>query len=102
MFTSHDFNEARSSCCTLSDVSKDVFQEFLNFIYDGRFVSLDASIVLELLILAEKYAVDALKQICEAWLSCDVTDENAHDIYLYASLYRCDELKDIALSTFKR
>lgn len=102
MFTSPDFNESRSSVCTLSDVSKDVFQEFLHFIYDGRFEGLDANIVLELLKLAEKYEVDALKQICEVWLICNVSDQNAYDLYLFAELYRCDELKVVALKEIKR
>ena len=72
--------------------------ELLYYIYTGlvkETISIDS--VLDLLVAADKYMLDALKNICQDKL-CSVLDaENAIEFLILGEMYGVPKLKDAAL-----
>jgi BTB/POZ domain len=84
-----DLQEARESKGTIEETTKEVFTDFLAFIYTGDAKNL-ADHVVELLAIAHQYEVGDLKKVCEGHLRLGLNDANALDIFLYTHLYDCD------------
>ena len=90
--------ESESNRVIIDDIMPATMTELLYYIYTGlvkETVSIDS--VVDLLVAADKYMLDALKNICQDKL-CSVLDaENAIELSYIGEMYRVLKLKDIAL-----
>ncbi|KAH9402552.1 hypothetical protein TYRP_016080 [Tyrophagus putrescentiae] len=92
LFRTHDTVEERENKVIISDVSADTMKDFLQFIYTGVKPK-DDRLTMSLLIVADKYQVDALKALCEDGLSQSLSTKDVVSLYLQADLYNALNLK---------
>lgn len=94
--------EKKENKTTISDASKEVFKEFLRFIYTDEVLDIVTHVV-DLLDISHKYEVAGLTEKCEAQLLKGLDEGNAHDIFQYAHLYNCSQhLKTTAFGEMKK
>uniref|UniRef100_A0A0P5SME4 Btb/poz domain-containing protein n=1 Tax=Daphnia magna TaxID=35525 RepID=A0A0P5SME4_9CRUS len=72
----HDFTENQKKVVLIKDIEANVFEELLCFIYTGNFSVTNVDVA-KLLVAADKYAVETLKEECAMYLANNLTVENA-------------------------
>lgn len=83
---------------TLTDVSYDGFNYFLDAIYYGVDVTqIDPELCLEMVMLAEKYDVQDIKTAVEASIISSINMENAVNVLIHSYLNNADRVKKAAL-----
>lgn len=97
MFES-DMKENRQNEVEVSDVSWEVVQEVLRFIYTNEVNNLDI-LKTDLFVAADKYMIEDLKVLCEEALANDLKIENFVDSLILADRYDLNDLK-VAASNF--
>lgn len=85
----------------IRDISANVVEEFLRFLYTGKLVTLDDTNVLELFQLSSKMKVTALKAICEQMILEKLNESNAFRIFSLGHNYGSEELKTAAFKEIK-
>jgi speckle-type POZ protein len=101
MFEGGRFKEGQTRTVDIEDIDSRVFRKLLQFLYTGSSGSSkkDPSDVLQALFLAaDKYQVDALRDICEECLICQLKIENVHHLLVWAHLYGAEKLKEAAVA----
>lgn len=91
MFDQH-MVEARENRVDITDISYEVFRETLRFIYTGQTPNID-KFPLQLLVVADKYALERLKSMCEEFIATDLSVENAAEVLLFADMHNTSQLK---------
>lgn len=86
MFTV-DMKENRECRINIPDVSYDAAKEFLDFVYCAKISALNHP--KDLIILADLYQIEELKDACENKLLMNLCKENALDNLYIANLYSC-------------
>ncbi|XP_016770910.1 protein roadkill isoform X7 [Apis mellifera] len=81
----------------LLDLSKEVAEEFLRYIYSDQVDNLD-NFAPQLLSLAERFSLQGLKELCERNLIETITPENIASRLLIADEFGCDALKKASLA----
>ncbi|XP_076239185.1 TD and POZ domain-containing protein 2 isoform X2 [Calliopsis andreniformis] len=81
----------------LLDISKEVVEELLRYIYSDRVDNLD-SLAPQLLSLAERFSLQGLKELCERNLIETITPENIASRLLVADEFSCESLKRASLA----
>lgn len=101
MFTG-SFREATSTEQEVKDVSADVFEEFLYFIYTGDIRNKDFPVE-ELISVADRYQVSDLMRFCELKLLKSIGDENAEKTFRLANKIHSSnsELKKVAFEVLQ-
>ena len=97
----NDFKESQERLVLIKDIEAKVFENFLRYIYVGECDLLEkgeGSEVADLLVAADKYAVDSLKEECENHLSKIITVENAVQYLELAHLHNAQKLHKSALN----
>lgn len=79
------------------DLSKEVAEEFLRYIYSDQVDNLD-NFAPQLLSLAERFSLQGLKELCERNLIETITPENIASRLLIADEFGCDALKKASLA----
>lgn len=92
----HDTIERTQNRVDIPDVDPDVFRDLLQFIYTGRAPNLD-DMAADLLVAADKYALDQLKALCEECLCSKLTVETAAELFFLADLHSAGLLKTCAM-----
>ena len=83
------------------DIDSRVFRKLLRFLYTGSsgFSKQDPSDVLQALFLAaDKYQVDALREICEECLMLKLAIQNVLHLLAWAHQYGASKLKETAMT----
>ena len=93
---SPNFKEGIENKVEVVDVSADIFEEILRFIYSGEVRHLKAG-AKHLLVAAEKYNLVDLKKFCEESLCVNMTVENVLDLIELADLHDAANLRATAL-----
>ncbi|KAH9383171.1 hypothetical protein HPB48_023997 [Haemaphysalis longicornis] len=88
----HDIREKAQSRVDITDVDYDTTLEMLRFIYTGRTPRTDG-MADNLLVAADKYALEGLKTMCECALYSGLTAETAAETFAIADAYNCYQLK---------
>ncbi|XP_065203465.1 speckle-type POZ protein-like [Planococcus citri] len=96
----HDMQESRNSEVNISDISCEVFQEFLQYMYTDK--TPDKNMVKELLVVADKYQVDCLKLLCEEIILRQLSEKNALDLLYFADLHTAERLRKEVIFYIKR
>lgn len=79
----------------IEDISAEVFEDFLHFLYSGELRS-DAH-VYELILVADRYEVMDLVKVCEKKLLKNINSENAEKIFRIANQIEYDSvLKEVS------
>ena len=96
-----DMIESRSQKVIIRDIEKSVFYEMLRFIYTGKVSSGESfkNQAREVLIAADKYQLDLLKNLCEAQLVSTLDGSNCVDLLLLGDLHQAANLKMAALDS---
>jgi len=93
------WSESGSGQIRIPDVGEDVMRHFLLYLYGSRVpVDMDEQLAEELLIVADKYDVERLKNACEVALSSSLTESTVPRLLVIADRHRCAKLKADALS----
>lgn len=88
----HEMKESRENRVEIRDFTPEVIHEMLQFIYTGTSRKLN-HMAGDLLVAAEKYALETLKVMCEKILFANLTVENAAKMLILADLYNAKPLK---------
>lgn len=91
------FNKRYVFSLELLDLSKEVAEEFLRYIYSDHVDNLD-NFAPQLLSLAERFSLQGLKELCERNLIETITPENIASRLLIADEFGCDALKKASLA----
>lgn len=99
MFT-NDYKESHERIVDIKDFTPDTFSRLLRFMYTGD-ASLETDVteegITELLIAADKYAVETLKKECAQYLSRNLKVENAARFLVLAHLHNSCVLHESTL-----
>ena len=87
----HDCKESRNLIVEVEDILPEVFQEVLRFLYTGSVKAMD-TLAMDLLVAADKYQIESLKQECSSALSKKLAVGNATGILVLAHLHSCSKL----------
>ena len=101
MFEGGRFQEGQTRTVNIEDIDSRVFRKLLQFLYTGSSGSSkqDPSDDLQALFLAaDKYQVDALKDICEQFLIHQLAIDNVLHLLVWAHLYGAGRLKEAAVT----
>jgi speckle-type POZ protein len=91
----HDMQETKTNETEITDVTPAAFRALLRFIYTGHCQV--RNLAEELLVAANKYDIQELKQICAKELRKKLTVDNALDFLIFSDLHQANELKDGAI-----
>ena len=99
----NNFIENRERIVLINDIEVKVFENLLRYIYVGECALLenakpDESKIADLLVAADKYAIDSLTEECETHLSQTLSVENAAKYLVLAHLHNCPKLRQSALN----
>jgi len=94
MLEKDNIRETKEGFVKIEGFSAEVVLAMLKFIYSGKIdVGMDAQSVKELLIIADKYQMDDLKEVCDCRLSELLTSENVCDMFVTAETFGAKKLK---------
>lgn len=93
------WSESGSGFISIPDVGEDVMRHFLLYLYGSRVpVDMDEQLAEELLVVADKYDVERLKNACEVALGASLSESSVPRLLVIAERHRCSKLKASALS----
>lgn len=90
MFT-HETTEKKTGIVTIPDCDPDSFEEFLEFLYCGKFETPTCYNTLQLYETSNKYNIQELKTFCSEFLIENLSVENICKVIILAD--RCDDAK---------
>lgn len=93
MFTSN-FKESAESRIFINEVKVDIFQKLLEFIYSQKLPTDLENSALDLFVVADKYGLGSLADICRRYLQKNVCFKNCVDLLMMADQYALEELRD--------
>lgn len=96
-----DTSESKTGILEIKDVEYNVVKEMLQFIYCGRSSSELSEIASELMIAADKYRLEELKNHCEQSLIQSINFENACQLLIIADIYGALNLRKKVLHFIK-
>ncbi|EES11455.1 hypothetical protein BDA96_06G242900 [Sorghum bicolor] len=97
-----DMTEKDTPCIKIVDMRPEIFELLLRFIYtealpgDGE--GCDAATMQHLLVAADRYGLDRLKQICELKLHASVDAETVDSMLALAERHSCPRLRDACVA----
>lgn len=92
----NDMKEKNQGLVEITDIKSEILQELFQFIYSGK-VNNMKKVVCELLIAAEKYCVEDLKEFCEETMCKNLTIENTVEYLNLAISTNAEKLKAYAI-----
>ena len=97
MFT-QDFTESRTRVVEIKNTRSQVFKQFLQYIYTGKAEMEQENMARDLLVAADKYGVESLKEECASVLTKNLKVENAIETLILAHLHSIPHLLQESLS----
>ena len=96
-----NMKESESGKVTIEDIKPEIMDEILHFIYTGSLakgaVKTTTEFAIELLAAANKYQLEALKDICQDKIRSVLDAENAIEFLILGEMYQANKLKDTAM-----
>jgi len=96
MFESN-MKEDITGCVEIENIVPEVFENLLQYIYTCKVQGTFHKMAKELLIAADQYQVEKLKELCEEKLKSTIDVENCMDLLVLAEMYHVPVLKSKAL-----
>ena len=100
MFSS-GMSESVSNKVRVRDTTPEDFTKLLQFIYSGTLPNYDTTDLTALIALADKYAIEELKTLCEQSFAGQLNAKNVVDALLLADRHNCPLLKKGAIKAFR-
>jgi speckle-type POZ protein len=97
MFNHEDTDEVKTGVLCIEDVEYSVLREMLNFIYAGRCTPDITDLASDLLIAADKYRLEELKNHCERCLMQALAHDNACQLLIISDVYNAERLRQKAV-----
>ncbi|XP_059056559.1 uncharacterized protein LOC131850358 [Achroia grisella] len=94
--------ECQTGYVKLIDVTKEDFQNVLEFIYSGSVSDIEGSNFFNLLQLADRFNLRGLVDLCQYVLAQHLTVENALETLIVADMYNATVLKMAAMKVIKK
>jgi len=91
-----DFKESRTHQISLADITPNIFEDILHYIYTDE-IQLNSDNVVEILSQSNAFGLECLKQLCEQYISMDIDTENVVQLYEVADKYLALQLKAFCL-----
>lgn len=91
-----DMKEQRKNVVLIKDIKYDVFMELLRFVYSGKVRQLEV-IAVDLLVAADKYQMENLKNLCESELVKQLSVDGAVRILKLADKHCAKKLKKLTI-----
>lgn len=92
----NEMEESLSGTIKISDVSYNVLEVFVNYLYTAE-AELDEQMACDLLVMAEKYEVKHMKEYCEKFMISRLTWDNSISCLVFAHQQHAKRLFDAAL-----
>jgi len=92
--------ENLESSMTISDFDPCIVESMVKYMYSAEVDNLEEEAD-RLLVAADKYDLEELKELCEVTLTQNLNLENAVDLLLHADIYNAKMLKEAALKFVK-
>ena len=91
--------ESESGKVIIEDIKPEIMSEMLHFMYTGSLAkeTVTTEVAIELLHAADKYQLEALKDICQDKIRSVLDEENAIEFLILGEMYQANKLKDAAL-----
>jgi len=96
-----DMKESHTNRVEVTDISPAVFKTVLKFLYGSIPEQTEYEELKELIVAADKYEIDELKEMCESVLSANLSVDQVIDAMLFAEMHNCDDLLARAKRLFK-
>nr|XP_042903336.1 speckle-type POZ protein B-like [Parasteatoda tepidariorum] len=96
-----DMMENQTGVVDIPDVESEVLRSFVEYLYTDIFSNTDFDHVLNLLLAADKYQVNSLKERCSKILISKISTENIYEVISVADLVNQVALKQLALNYIK-
>jgi speckle-type POZ protein len=96
----HNMKEAKEDKTTLEE-DPEIVALLLEFIYTGQVQQMSTNRACELLVAADKYGFNHLKDVCEDALKKSLSEENVCNIMTVADMVKSKELSDVATDFVK-
>ncbi|CAB4293631.1 unnamed protein product [Prunus armeniaca] len=93
----NEMEESLSGTIKVGDVSYDALRAFINYLYTAE-VCFDQQLACDLLVMADKYQVPHLKDLCQKFLVANLNWENAFMTYTFAHQHDARQIIDAALA----
>ena len=97
----HNMTESQSGVVNIDDLDDEILRRLVNYIYTGRFEDTEPTIVQQLLMAADKYAIESLKASCEKSLGDKLSLDNVVDVLLCAEACGAEFLTEKAVKFIK-
>jgi hypothetical protein len=98
----HDCEENQKKIIEIADIQPNVLRKLLHYFYTGDANLEQDADVAELMVAADKYAVDSLKEECGQHLSHKLTVENAGHYLVLAHTINAAKLRESSLNFMAR
>lgn len=92
-----DFIENQERVVKITDIMPEVFEQLLCYIYTGD-ADLKNGDAENLMIAADKYAIDSLKEVCSLHLSTNITVRSASRYLVLSHLHNSAKLREYVLT----
>ncbi|XP_071033417.1 speckle-type POZ protein B-like [Parasteatoda tepidariorum] len=96
-----DMKENQTGVVDIPDVESEVLRSFVEYLYTDIFSNTEFEHVLNLLLVADKYQVNSLKERCSKILISKISTENIYEVISVADLVNQVALKQLALNYIK-
>ena len=96
-----DMQESSSNQVEVKDVSSTTFKAVLRFLYGENPKEEQFEPLAELVVAADKYGLDELKEICASFMGANLETENVIDALLIADMHNCPSLLQDAKILFR-
>jgi len=94
MFTNPHFLESNMKVLPVLDVTFEIFCEMMEFIYTGN-CNITEYNATELLVVANLYHLQRLKEMCEKAIEAGVDDQNRIQLLQFSNIYQAMQLEEI-------
>nr|XP_021003921.1 speckle-type POZ protein-like B [Parasteatoda tepidariorum] len=96
-----DMLETRTGVVDIPDEESETLQPFLVFLYTDTITNTDYEKLLKLILVADKYQVENLKERCSQMLITKMSVENICEIVSFADMFNQPNVKLFAISFIK-
>ena len=101
MFESNQVKEGGTRCVDIYDTDLEVFEQMIRFLYTNVVLKLK-ELVLPLLVAADRFQIDSLKEICELRLSLTLNSYNVIHRLIVARKHSAAELLEASMRCLAR
>lgn len=78
----HDTKEEVTTVVDMQDVDRDIFFDFINYLYTRRLENLTSESALKIYTIADKYQITELKNACLDHMLTNISIDNFCDVYI--------------------